>query len=114
MQAINRAALVLRPAEPYIRWASSVSLDGQAVAAFLRDERICIYLVPEDPSETEETAPLEGFYKQVFEWELGVVTQDRLLWPRRRTLAMFEEWFHVRGESLIIDLVKGPIVHERF
>lgn len=56
---INRAAIVIRPARPYIEWASRVDDDAPEQAKEL-DKRVSIYLVAEDPNEKGETAPHEA------------------------------------------------------
>jgi len=49
---INRAALVVRPAKPFIDWASSLDEEAPEHAKDLA-KRISIYLVGEDPNYDE-------------------------------------------------------------
>ncbi len=108
MRTLNRAALVVRPKAPYVDWARSLSEDAPEDAESLTGE-ISVYLVPEDPDEESETAPLDWFYEEVFEEELDAWTTDKSLWPKDRTLEMFLEWFDVQGESLVVDIGIGDI-----
>ena len=109
---INRAAIVVRPRQPYLDWAAS--LDDEAPAHVKGMEaRVSIYLVAEDPAEKSETAPLENYCQEIFEAELAAWSQDEDQWPQSRTLAMLQEWFEVTGESVVSDLESGPIKHER-
>lgn len=100
---MNRAALIVRPKEPYLRWAASLDDEGADDAEFFRN-RVAVYLVAEDPREQAETAPLENYYERIFEMELEAWYLDENKWPESRDLQTFLEWFDVTGESLIVDL----------
>lgn len=110
---INRAALVVRPRQPYLDWAASLDDEAPEHAKSL-DGRMSIYLVGEDPTEREETAPLEGYFERIFEMELEGWCPDEDAWPARPwSLAMFHEWFEAVGESIVTDLEAGPIRAEK-
>lgn len=70
------------------------------------------HLVPPDPAEEEETAPLEEFYERIFALELEAWCTDEARWPTPRTLELFLEWFDVVGESLVVDLGEGKLRSE--
>lgn len=108
---INRAAFVIRPAKPFLEWAASLDDEAPEQSKDL-EKRISIYLVAEDPEENEETAPLENYWRQIFEEQLAGWSQDEDEWPTSRTLTMFKEWFDVASESVVTDLESGPIKHE--
>lgn len=103
MVFVNRAALVVRPREPFIAWAASVDPDLEDLATSLRGHT-SVYLVAEDPNGCEESAPLELYFREVFEQELGSWYLDETAWPQVRDLATFHEWFEVQAESEVIDL----------
>ena len=109
---INRAVIVVRPGRPFIDWASRLDDEAPGQAHDL-EKRVSVYLGGEDPEEKEETAPLEGYYKKIFEDQLGGWSLDKGDWPKDRTLAMFLQWFDVARESVVTDLESGPIVHEQ-
>ncbi len=108
---INRAAIVVRPRRPYIEWASRLDDEEPEHASDL-EKRISIYLVSEDPECKEETAPLEHYFKTIFETELVTWWTDKADWPEERTLEMFLRWFDVTRESVVTDLETGSIRHE--
>lgn len=108
---VNRAALVVRPAKPFLDWAASLDEEAPEQAKDLA-KQISVYLVGEDPNEREETAPLENYWRHIFEEQLAGWSQDENDWPETLSLAMFKEWFEVTGESVVVDLVSGPIRHE--
>jgi hypothetical protein len=113
MRMINRAALVVMPKEPCLRWIASLDDEapGQDVSL---PHSVSIYLVPEDPKEEEETAPIEDFFEEIFENELAGWSSDEDDWPSVRDLKTFLDWFDVRGESVVIDLGKGRIAFEPY
>jgi len=111
---INRAAIVVRPARPYLEWASRLKDDSDDDAAEQTKElekHVAVYLVAEDLSGKEETAPLEQYFKQIFEAELSAWWTDENDWPQERTLSTFQEWFEVARESVVTDLAPGSIKH---
>ena len=108
---INRAADIVRPGRPYVEWASRLDDEASEHAKGL-EKRVSIYLVGEDPDEKEETAPLDRYYKKIFEAELAALWTDRGDWPKERTLELFLQWFDVARESLVTDLESAPIKHE--
>lgn len=113
LRTINRAAVVVQYREPFLRWAASVDDEASPLAETLPSD-ISVYLVPEDPNEEQETAPLNEFFLDIFERELEGWCTDESLWPVLRDLATFQEWFEVTGESVVVDLGKGPIRHDSF
>jgi hypothetical protein len=111
MRFVNRAAFVVRPRDPYVTWAASVEAEPSEDSESLRSE-VSIYLVPEEPTGREETPPIHDFFEEIFEAELAAWCTDESLWPAKRDLAMFLDWFDVTGQSVITDLGGGPIVAE--
>lgn len=109
---INRAALVVRPAKPFLDWAAGLDEEAAEQGKDMA-KRVSIYLVAEDPKERAETAPLENYWREIFEEQLAGWSQDEAEWPRGRSLEMFENWFEVIGESVIVDLEAGPIKREK-
>lgn len=101
MKILSRAAIVLRYREPFLEWAASIDEKAPAHAADLH-QHVAVYLMPEDPDEIEECAPLE-------DW-----CTDPSLWPSRRDLATFNAWFEVTAESIVLDLAPGRIQTEEF
>jgi hypothetical protein len=111
VKTVNRAAFIVRPKGPYLRWAASLEDEAPAAAETLRD-RVSVYLVPEDPTGQEETAPLADYFETIFTYELEAWSLDEDLWPRERDLATFHRWFAVVGESVIVDLGDEPLRSE--
>ena len=108
MRTINRAVLVVRYRDPFVRWAASLDDKAPSHAAGL-SAAVSVYLVPEDPSEKHETPPLEDFYEAILTQELEDWWTDETEWPQRRDFATFLAWFEVTGDSMVTDLGRGPI-----
>ncbi len=103
VRTLNRSALVVRPREPYLRWAASLDATARGHAKVLAS-RVAIYLVPEDPAGEEESAPIEEYFEEIFSRELETWTTDEGQWPLQRDFATFRDWFEVTAESMVVDL----------
>ena len=103
MRVINRGAFVVRPRDPYLRWAAALDDDPADATDDLR-ERVAIYLVPEDPQGESETPPIEDSYQHIFELELEAWCRDQAQWPEKRDRTTFREWFEIAEESVVVDL----------
>ena len=47
---------------------------------------------------------LDEFWPDLFEAMLEGWVTDEALWPKKRTLEMFQEWFEVQMRSIVQDL----------
>ena len=103
MRTVNRSAFIVRPKEPYFRWATSIDEDAAYDAEDLQS-RVSVYLVREHPTLEEETPPMEDYYDEIFAMELSAWSEDESLWPKSRDLKTFHSWFEVIGQSMVIDL----------
>lgn len=108
MKTLNRSAFVVRPKEPYLRWAANVDGDSEDAAEELRGQ-VSVYLVPRDPHDQEETAPLADFFREIFRIELEAWCLDEDQWPAARDLDTFGRWFDVVGQSIVVDLAGGRL-----
>ncbi|PEN12716.1 hypothetical protein CRI94_11855 [Longibacter salinarum] len=113
---VNRGAILIKYREPAIRWINETDpYDEQFEigAKDLQQDRT-VYLVSEDVVDGEEAVNrwLEANFEEVFEHELGGWYTDPSLWPSRRTLKMFRDWFDVEYHSVIIDMEGGQIVDD--
>jgi hypothetical protein len=55
---------------------------------------------------------IRAFKLEIFTIELGSWYRDPNIWPRKRTLAMFDEWFDLEFHSMVMDLYEKPIFKE--
>ena len=106
---LNRSALIVRPKRPYLDWAAS--LDDSGVVPDPTDEQT-VYLIPNFDDGTEAEQILKKVYAEVFERELDGWHTDEAAWPKRRSLAMFKQWFHVEFHSIIEDLCSDELIDD--
>lgn len=124
--AINRSVLVVRPAEPFKRWAAkleeetlrqirdSLSEEERArlradLAQDEQDQDHGAYLIPPQDSTQIDPKVLKAIYAEIFERELHSQHTDPRRWPKPRTLALFRQWFEIELCTLAVDLCAGDI-----
>ena len=105
MELLNRCAVIVKPLRPYLEWAKGDDAEGLAELVFenLRREPH-VYLLPEyeDPASQQEV--LKEFWPAIFEAMLAGWVTDEGLWPKNRTLGMFQKWFEIQMSSMVQDL----------
>ncbi len=110
---VNRSAYLVRPQQPYLDWIARLAADGGALEAEqIRADAaasITVFLVDPDDDGDDEAPPISRFYRAIFEEELAGWKDDESLWRSPRTLEMFNQWFTVVAESMVIDLGKRRI-----
>jgi len=111
-RTINRAALILKPRQPFFEWVNSHSLSKLEPGRPTYD--FSIYLVEEAGIDIDPRAAVAQHYKRLFELELADALQDRAHWPTIRDLNTFSNWFDVEMHSMVVDLLTKPIRHEEF
>ena len=113
MDMINRSALVVRPAQPFLDWLHRVdSTSRHLTLADLRQEPT-IYLLPESDSEEQTLEHLREVSAGIFEEELDGWYRVPSAWPEERGLSTFQRWFEYSFHSTIIDLGDDRIQHEK-
>ena len=103
MRTVNRSALLVCHKELYLRWASGLDGESQSLAESLRGTT-SVYLVAEDPRGEQESAPIENYYRRIFELELEAWHTDPADWPTTRDFRAFQEWFAIEAQSIVVDL----------
>ena len=114
---INRNLILLLPKPPALDWIVSVdtSPSGHLTLDRLRQEQDA-FLVLEGKVQTVEEAQrwIERRWSEHFIEFLDSWFTDEGLWPKRRTRAMFREWFDVQFHSMVWDMSDDPITHEQW
>ena len=82
---INRAAVILKYKTPAVKWVN----DADTPDIF--------------------NQWIKKNFKAFFENELEGWYTDERLWPKKRNLKLFYEWFEVECHSVIVDTVDLPI-----
>jgi hypothetical protein len=109
--AINRSLVVVKPKEPFLEWLRSLPDPHEATAEDLLHDNT-VFLVPEILDPKSEARTLKRCFKAIFEEQLNGWWTDEAVWPRRRDLRTFKEWFDVEVHTLVYDLGDGSIRDE--
>ena len=112
-EMINRAAVILKYKEPFVRWLNEADPceDDPGITAENANDDLNVYLISDaDVENIEEWISLN--YKTLFENELEDWYTDESLWPKKRDKKTFHEWFAIECHSVIIDTVGGVIEYD--
>jgi hypothetical protein len=112
MQTINRSALVVKPAQPFLEWLHQVDpASADLTLDDLRDEPT-IYLISECESEKETIEYLRELCNAIFEEQLNDWYRVPSAWPQTRDWPAFRRWFDWSLHSMVIDVSEDPIARE--
>lgn len=106
---LNRSAIIVRPAQPFLDWAAT--LDDSGLVPNAGGEQT-VYLVPDFEDDDEAAEVLDLVYAEIFERELDSWHTDDTAWPQRRTLATFKQWFTIEMHSMVEDLSSDGLVDD--
>jgi hypothetical protein len=104
MTSINRAALIVRPLEPYRAWARGLEENSPIDEA---DDLTSVYLV-DLPDDGEPQQVIRAQFARIFDEQLASWMRDTRTWPKRRTYDMFRQWFSVQVADIVYDLGADP------
>lgn len=107
MDSINRAAIVVRPKEPFFEWASS--LEGGLPES---TEAWCSVYLADAAEDDDPNQVLRRHFATIFEEQLESWHRRVDDWPSPRTFALFEQWFEAEVVDLVFDLAEEPIAHD--
>ena len=109
---LNRTAIILRHQEPFVRWINEADpCPGDSDITVDPDEQT-VYLIHqiENRDELDEWIALN--HEPLFESELEGWYTDEALWPKNRTLELFNEWVHVEYHTVVSDVVDAPLLDD--
>ena len=104
---VNRAAVVLEPAQAYLEWARECPDASPDLTLEELDEEGTVYLIPETDAAPENW--LSRNFIAMFENELNAWYTDRDFWPKNCSFKSFKKFFKVRFCSIVLDLGKGSL-----
>lgn len=116
---LNRGMVLLHHKQPFLDWLMNAAINPslQLTLADLDDDGEA-FLIPSyessDPVDGTEDAVkwVEKRWRMFFEHILGDWLTDESLWPQKRTLKMFREWFSVEYRSMVWDMADEPLAVE--
>ena len=110
---ITRAAIILKYKSPAVQWineADPYNADPGISLESVNEDRTVYLIMDEDadgPEAIEQWIIMN--YEALFENELEGWYTDESLWPKKRDLKLFREWFDVECHTVIEDTVGLPI-----
>ena len=110
MKTINRTMLIVVPKQPFLDWVNSIERN---IPDFIpATEHHSAYLIPEKYDESNYKTFLKKNFRTIFEEELYSEFHDSDLWPKRRDLKTFNQWFEVHACDIVYDLGQKAIISE--
>jgi hypothetical protein len=101
---------------PAVRWVNEAAPPDEDPGLTLEsaNEDKTVYLVQTEAADSPNTVRewVELNFEALFENELEGWFVDDKLWPENRTIEIFDEWFDIECNSVVVDTVEGPIVDE--
>jgi hypothetical protein len=112
MDAINRSAVIVLPAQPFLDWLHRA--DPTSAALSLEDLRRepTTYLLPEYDTEEEARGYLREYGSEIFEEQLDGWYRAPSAWPVDRTFDTFIRWFECSFHSVLVDLCDDPLMRD--
>ena len=109
---LNRTALTVSISQPYVDWAKSLP-DADHILPAMDGEKT-VFLIRQIENDAQLERALKKVYAQIFEFKLNSWCLDESLWPKHRTLTMFQDWFTVHYHTVVIDLLDAPLKDDGF
>jgi hypothetical protein len=112
MDAINRSAVIVTPAQPFLDWLHRP--DPTSAELSLEDLRRepTIYLLPEYDTEEEARGYLREYCSEIFKEQLAGWYRVASAWPVDRTFDTFIGWFEYSVHSVLVDLCDDPLIRD--
>jgi len=111
MRVINRTAITIVGAQPYVDWMRSRDADfNKDTLTVARTKSFgSAFLLPEFELEEDLQEWVEDNFTWLFEFQLSAWTEDESAWPATRDLAAFREWFRIDLHSVVVDVADDDI-----
>jgi hypothetical protein len=114
MRVINRTAITLVGAQPYLDWTMQKGADFNRGALTVARAKTygSAFLLPEFELEEDVQEWVEENATWLFEFQLAAWTDDESSWPAMRDLRTFREWFRIDVHSVVVDVSDDDIEGE--
>src|SRR5436305_12858464 len=114
MRVVNRTAVTIVGAEPYIAWTRGhiADSDKDTLTVARAKPYGSAFLLPELELEEDVQEWVEENAVWLFEFQLAAWTDDESAWPVRRDLATFREWFRLDIHAIVVDVADDDIEGE--
>src|SRR5438552_14225435 len=114
MRVVNRTAITLTGAEPYVEWTRQHDAAGDKDLLTVARAKPygSAFLLPEFELEEDVQEWVEENASWLFEFQLAAWTDDESTWPPTRDLKTFRDWFRVDIHSIVVDVADDEIEGE--
>jgi hypothetical protein len=114
MRVINRTAVTIVGAQPYIDWTLKTDADANKGSVTVARAKTygSAFLLPELELEEDVQEWIEENALWIFEFQLSAWTEDESTWPATRDVKMFRDWFRVDVHSIVVDVADDEIEGE--
>jgi len=114
MRVVNRTAVSLSAAQPYIDWTRQTDADAdRGTLTVARAKPFgSAFLLPEFELEEDVQEWVEENAGWLFEFQLAAWSDDETTWPKTRDLKTFREWFRLDIHSVVVDMGEDEIEGE--
>jgi hypothetical protein len=114
MRVINRTAVTLVGAKPYLDWtrAKEAGFDTGTLRVVRARTFGSAFLLPEFELEEDVQEWVEENAGWLFEFQLAAWTDNEAEWPATRDLKAFREWFRVDIHNVVVDVAEDDIEGE--
>ena len=113
-QITNRAAIIVRPKAPFVEWVRNADDASDHITTEDIPEEPSVYLVSDYEMDGEKDQIIKETYKEIFEEELNGWITDESMWPKKRDLKTFKEWFDVAFYCMVFDLNEEDYLIEEY
>jgi hypothetical protein len=105
MRVINRTAISVVGARPYVEWTERTDMDFDKGTLTVARSRLhgTTVLLPEFELEEDVDEWVEENAEWLFEMQLSAWTEDESRWPPDRDLRLFRQWFRVDIHTVVVD-----------
>ena len=105
MRLLNRTAISIVGARPYIEWTRRTDADlNKGTLTVARAQLYgTAFLLPEFELEEDVQEWVEENAPWLFEFLLAAWTEDETVWPVNRDLKRFREWFRIDIHNAVVD-----------
>lgn len=112
VDTINRSALIVKPAQPFLDWLHGVDPTSAHLTLADLQREPTIYLVPECDNQDQAIEYLGESVRDILEEHLNGWYRVPRVWPTKRDLPIFQRWFEFSFHSMIVDLCDDVLEHE--
>jgi hypothetical protein len=114
MRVVNRTAVTITGAQPFIDWMRDTDADFNRGAVTVPRVKAygSAFLLPEFDLEEDLQEWVEENVAWLFDFQLSAWTEQEETWPENRDLKTFREWFRIDIHSVVVDVADDDIEGE--